>query len=386
MFKYILKKEFLLIFRNIHALLVLFVMPSVFIIIMSLALKNTYSNSIDIKFEVLLTSENKNKDIQDLLKKLKDNNFFNITYSKEVSNKKDILYSKNYDFLIQMPSTYLKDIQKNKDINVNIYSSPDLSIQNINLLKSLLSSNISKQLIKNLLIQLDVNTQETKDFNNSIKHHYISKENSFKITSVQQSVPAWLIFSMFFILIPISNTFINEKNFGTLSRIKSINVSMLPILFGKIIPYYLINLFQVLFMILIGIYLMPILGADSLQIKGSILLIFLLSSVVSLAAISFALVIANIAKKSEDATTIGGISNIILAALGGIMVPKFIMPQSMQEISELSPMSWALDSFLELFVNGGTFIDIKEYIFKLTLFAIICFIISYVLLIKKGSK
>jgi len=54
MLKYILKKEFLLIFRNIHALLVLFVMPSVFIIIMSLALKNTYSNSIDIKFEVLL--------------------------------------------------------------------------------------------------------------------------------------------------------------------------------------------------------------------------------------------------------------------------------------------------------------------------------------------
>ncbi|MGB6328685.1 MAG: ABC transporter permease [Halarcobacter sp.] len=386
MFKYILKKEFLLIFRNLHALLVLFVMPSVFIIIMSLALKNTYSNSIDVKFEVLLRSENKSKDIEDLLKKLQNNNFFNISYSQKSSDDKTILYSKNYDFLIKIPASYLKDIQNNKDINVDVFSTADMSIQNINLLKSQISSNISKQLIKNLLIQLDVNTQETKDFNKSIKHHYVSKENSFNITSVQQSVPAWLIFSMFFILIPISNTFINEKNFGTLNRIKSINVSMLPILFGKIVPYYVINLFQVLFMILIGIYLMPILGADSLQIKGNIFLIFLLSSLVSLSAISFALVIANIANKSEDATTIGGISNIILAALGGIMVPKFIMPQSMQELSELSPMSWALDSFLEVFVKGGTFVDIKEYILKLTLFAIICFIISYILLIKKGSK
>lgn len=386
MFKYILKKEFLLIFRNLHALLVLFIMPSAFIIIMSLALKNTYSNSIDVKFKVLISSKKETKNTQDLITKLQDNNFFEVSFSKEIKNQKDTLYKNNYDFLIYIPNDYLKNIQKNKDIKIDIYSKPDISISNINLLKNLLSSAISKQIIKNLLLQLDVDVSKTKDFNKNISHHYISKENSFKITSVQQSVPAWLIFSMFFILIPISNTFINEKNFGTLDRIRSINISLMPILLGKIIPYYLINLFQVLFMILIGIYLMPILGTDALQIKGNIFLIFLLSSVVSLSAISFALVIANIAKKSEDATTIGGISNIILAALGGIMVPKFIMPQSMQEISELSPMSWALDSFLELFVRGGTFIDIKEYIFKLTVFAIICFIISYILLTKKGKK
>lgn len=386
MFKYILKKEFLLIFRNLHALLVLFIMPSAFIIIMSLALKNTYSNSIDVKFKVLISSKKETKNTQDLITKLQDNNFFEVSFSKEIKNQKDTLYKNNYDFLIYIPNDYLKNIQKNNDIKIDIYSKPDISISNINLLKNLLSSAISKQIIKNLLLQLDVDVSKTKDFNKNISHHYISKENSFKITSVQQSVPAWLIFSMFFILIPISNTFINEKNFGTLDRIRSINISLMPILLGKIIPYYLINLFQVLFMILIGIYLMPILGTDALQIKGNIFLIFLLSSVVSLSAISFALVIANIAKKSEDATTIGGISNIILAALGGIMVPKFIMPQSMQEISELSPMSWALDSFLELFVRGGTFIDIKEYIFKLTVFAIICFIISYILLTKKGKK
>ncbi len=172
-------------------------MPSVFIIIMSLALKNTYSNSIDVKFDVLLTSEKESKDIKDLLDKLQDNNYFNVKFSKLTQNKKDILYSQNYSFLIQIPSSYLKDIQKNKDIKVDVFSTSDMSIQNINLLKSLISSNISKQLIKNLLIQLDINTQETKDFNKSIKHHYISKENSFNITSVQQSVPAWLIFSMF---------------------------------------------------------------------------------------------------------------------------------------------------------------------------------------------
>ncbi len=73
-------------------------MPSVFIIIMSLALKNTYSNSIDVKFDVLLTSEKESKDIKDLLDKLQDNNYFNVKFSKLTQNKKDILYSQNYSF------------------------------------------------------------------------------------------------------------------------------------------------------------------------------------------------------------------------------------------------------------------------------------------------
>jgi len=383
MFRYILKKEFLLVLRNMHALLVLFVMPSAFIIIMSLALQNTYSNKIDVKFKVLVSSENESKSVKDLLFKLETNNFFEINYVNGVVKDENSLYKKGYDYLVHIPNDYLKSIQNNSDLQIDIYSKPESSFQNINLLKNLLSSNISKQLIKNLLIQLDVDTTQTKDFYKNIHHHYISKQNSFQVTSVQQSVPAWLIFSMFFILIPISNTFINEKNFGTLRRIKSINVSMFPILLGKVIPYYIINLVQVCFMILVGMYLMPRLGTDALQIQGNVWLIFLLASSVSFAAISFALVIANVAKKSEDATSIGGISNIILAALGGIMVPKFIMPEKMQEMSELSPMSWALDGFLEVFVNGGTFIDIQSSIFKLSIFAILCFIIAYILLQRK---
>ena len=383
MFKYILKKELLLVSRNLHALLVLFVMPSAFIIIMSLALQNTYSNKIDVKFKVLVTSDIKTKIVDDLISKLQNNDFFEIRYIDDEIKDKNILYKKGYDHFIFIPSSYLKSIQQNKDTQIDIYSKPESSIQNINLLKNLVSSNISKQIINNLLIQLDVDTKNTKDFTKSVLHHYISKENSMKVTSVQQSVPAWLIFSMFFILIPISNTFINEKNLGTLNRIKSINVSMLPILLGKVVPYYIINLIQVGFMILVGIYVMPQLGADALQINGNLGMIFIIASCVSFAAISFALVIANIAKKTEDATSIGGISNILLAAIGGIMVPKFIMPQSMQEISELSPMSWALDSFLEVFVNGGTLLDIQNSLFKLLMFAIICFFIAYILLQRK---
>jgi ABC-2 type transport system permease protein len=366
--------------------MVLFVMPTAFIIIMSLALQNTYSNKIDVKFNVLITGNEKSTPLKTLLSHFENSTFFNVSFSNTPHSNKEHLYNKSIDFVLHIPSGYLKKIQQNKDIHIYLYSKPNAPIQTINLLKQQLAANISKQLIKTLLVQLDVNTLNTKDFTNNIIHEFISKEHNIHINSVQQSVPSWLIFSMFFILIPISNTFINEKNFGTLRRMQSIDVPLILVLLGKIIPYYVINLIQVIFMIAVGIYIMPLLGASALSIQGNYFAVFSIASLVSLSAISFALVIANIAKKSEDATTIGGISNIIFAALGGIMVPKFIMPEKMQLISEFSPMSWALESFMQIMIQGGNLNDTYGYMLKLTLFAIICLIISYTLLKKQGTQ
>jgi ABC-2 type transport system permease protein len=35
------------------------------------------------------------------------------------------------------------------------------------------------------------------------------------------------------------------------------------------------------------------------------------------------------------------------------MVPKFFMPQSMQTLSNISPMSWGLEGFLDVFLRGS---------------------------------
>lgn len=66
---------------------------------------------------------------------------------------------------------------------------------------------------------------------------------------------------------------------------------------------------------------------------------------------------------------LGGGINIILAALGGIMVPKSVMPAAMGQLAEVSPMSWALDAFLTLLVGQGSAADIAPYCFRLLLMA-----------------
>ncbi|WP_298752396.1 ABC transporter permease [uncultured Arcobacter sp.] len=386
MFKYILKKELLLIFRDIHALMVLFIMPALFILIMSLALKNTYSDTLETKLKVAVISST-NEDIKGFVDDLNKSNYFSANLVKNEALK-ILIYKDNYDFVVSLDENFKTKINKNvKDFEIKTFSKSGIKKEYFYILKNSITEIISKSIMKDFFIKSKIDARTLSVLSEKINNTYIYKNEKVKSkpSSVQQSVPAWLVFSMFFILIPISNTFINEKNFGTISRIRSIDVSLFPILLGKIIPYFIVNQIQVVIMILVGIFIVPLLGGDSLVISGNYLLIFCMSSAISIAAICFALFIANISKTTEEATSIGGVTNIVLAALGGIMVPKFVMPQFMQDISSYSPMSWGLEGLLEIFVRGGSFSDIKIYLLYLCSFAIVFLLLAYMKL-KKGNN
>jgi ABC-2 type transport system permease protein len=171
-------------------------------------------------------------------------------------------------------------------------------------------------------------------------------------------VPAWLVFSMFFVVIPLSNTFIAERNYGTLTRLQSMNISTAFLLAGKLLPFFIVNLIQVVLMILVGVFVVPLLGGDALTMGDSYSGLLLITTAVSFSSISLALLVASIAKTTEHATTIGGVFNIILAAIGGIMIPKFVMPHFMQTLSVVSPMSWGLEGFLDIFLRNGNVLDV----------------------------
>jgi ABC-2 type transport system permease protein len=179
-----------------------------------------------------------------------------------------------------------------------------------------------------------------------------------ELTSVQQSVPAWLVFAMFFVVIPLSTIFIAEKQHGTLPRLRTLRVSTTVLLVGKVVPFYLINLVQTTVMLLVGRYLVPLTGGDVLHLDCDWFALWVMASAVSLAAIGFALALATIARTTEQATTFGGVANILFGALGGVMVPKLVMPSAMQQATLFSPMAWGLNGFVDVFVRGAHVADL----------------------------
>ena len=207
---------------------------------------------------------------------------------------------------------------------------------------------------------------------------YISRagEAVEKPNSVQHSVPAWLVFGMFFIMIPLSNVMALERQTNTITRLRLARAPATTLVAAKLLPYFLINQLQFVVMLLLGRYLLPLLGVPPLLLNGPLWPYALLAVAVSLAALGYALLVSVLAKSTEHAVVLGGGGIIIMAALGGIMVPAYVMPEAMQALARLSPMAWGLDAFQQLLLNRAGVGGIAAYLQLLLLFAAACLLLA----------
>ena len=138
---------------------------------------------------------------------------------------------------------------------------------------------------------------------------------------------------------------------------------------AKLVPYFLINQLQFVGMLLLGRYLLPEIGVPALILNGSLVPYALLSAAVSAATLGYALLISVCAKSTEHAVVLGGGGIILMAAIGGIMVPAHVMPETMQQLTWISPMAWGLKAFQELLLNRSGLDGIGRYLLLLSAFS-----------------
>ena len=395
--RYTLKKEFLLIIRDVHAVAVLFVMPAVFIMIMSLAMRDLFELHNTVHIDVLAVNHDEGKESGAFLKAIEELRTFKFhLLDKDVATEKvkEQMLSRDFKFALLIGKNFSAVVGKEgkgKDEKpLELLVDPSVNVQTQMVLKSALEGKLAKlkadrfiDSIGEFLDSAGIDRKKLQEAEESqIEVSYVHKGGRYvKMPSaVQQSVPAWLVFSMFFIVIPISNTFISERGQGTLMRLKSMNVSRFSLIMGKMVPYLLINAIQVVIMIAIGVYVVPLFGGTALTLGVSLGGLILIALTVSFSAISLALLIASLARTTEQATTIGGVLNIIFGALGGIMVPKFVMPGFMQDLANLSPMSWGLEGFLDIFLRNGSVSDVLPESLSLFIFGVIMLTLTVILL------
>lgn len=383
----VLKKEILLTLRDIHALMVLFAMPVAFILVMSLALQETDRQELK-QFEVgIVFASTKDKQAAEATR-LKTASEFNFIDYASLSIFSEHAEKDHLVAGVVVPENFFASLRADDAINqkpLEVYYQPTtpLPLRKL-LLASLRQSLASIQLERRLAQETDdpFLRQGMRD-KFLAKNLIVEKENlneekgtEAKPTSVQQSVPAWLIFSMFFVVIPIATTLLIEKQNGTHQRLMTLPVSDLYLLLGKLIPYLIINIIQTILMFLVGIYLVPLLGGTGLVLTDNAWLLIPMSLCVGLAAISLALLIATFVRSTEQATTIGGVINLLLAAIGGIMVPTYVMPTFMQQAASWSPMNWGLEGFLTILLREGQLADITSNMSKLLVLALVFFIMA----------
>jgi len=164
--------------------------------------------------------------------------------------------------------------------------------------------------------------------------------------SVEQNVPGYTIFGVFFIVQVIATSLLSEKQNGTFRRLLAAPLSQPALLLGKLLPYYLVNLLQVALMFTIGALVFD------MNLGNAPLALVLVTLATAAAATGMGLLVASFGKTPEQ---IGGLSTLLaltLAAVGGMMVPTFVMPEFMQAISKISPHAWALAGYQDVIVRG----------------------------------
>lgn len=206
-----------------------------------------------------------------------------------------------------------------------------------------------------------------------IREQYAQLDESRIIpNSVQHNVPAWGMFAIFFIVISLSGNMIKERDDGSFMRLLTMPCPYWIYIFSKILIYLVVCLTQLFLMFLMGIHVLPLLGLPALALGQSWTGLWLMTFSASLAAIGYGIIIGKIAANYQQAATFGSISVVILAAIGGVWIPTFVMPSAMQIVSRLSPLNWGLSGFYKIFVRDAVWFSVLPESALLFLFFILC--------------
>ena len=403
-------KETLLLKRDFGGLVILFVMPLILIITITLIQDGTYKSMSDVKIPILLVDNDNDTISKTVRKNLNESGSFEVLTQLNGKNiteevAQEAVFKGKYQLAIVIPEKLSSDLQLKVNQNV------DRIVSSFGLTDSL-SSSVENQKIEPKEIKLYFDPATQLSFKNGVKNaidRMISQIETSSIyttfqeqlgegdepvfeqesfisfkeivptidnkeilpNSVQHNVPAWTLFAIFFIVVPLSINIVKEKSQGTLVRLITNPVPYAVVIAGKTATYLVICMIQFYLMVAVGIYLFPHIGLPALDVSGKLFLMSIVAIFAGLAAVGFGILLGTLAKTQEQSAPFGATSVVILAAMGGVWIPVFAMPKVMQFIAHISPMNWGLNAFYDVLLRNGRILEILPEISLLLLFFII---------------
>lgn len=410
-------KEILVLIRDIAGLAILFVMPMVLIFVMTLIQDSTFRKLDETNLEVLVVNNDQDSLGMAIERGLASTGFFSVKTSlddERISEQRlqRNISEGNYQIGILIKEGATKALRENAKMlidkaigeggsdslrfktdttcgaSVVVYFDP--VIKNsfkqsvMNALENFTSTIESKIIFQAFAEEVKPLLPEGSELSFlgergiTIEQTYAFNEyNEVLPNSVQHNVPAWTVFAMFFIIIPLTGNIIKEREDGSALRLKLMPGSYITVLLSKILVYLVVCLIQFFLMLVVGILFLPLLGMPTLELGSHPGALLILSLSVALAATGYGVLLGTIATSHEQAASFGSVSVIILAAIGGVWVPVYMMPPIMQKISIISPLNWGVDGFYDVFLRGANLQKIAPQALSLILFCVVTMLLAF---------
>jgi ABC-2 type transport system permease protein len=194
---------------------------------------------------------------------------------------------------------------------------------------------------------------------------------------IQNNVPGFILFAMFFIVIPLSASMIVEKNEGAFMRLKVLPVTWLTLLSAKVLVYVIVCLIQFFLMVLMGTWgFHSLFGMQPFVIGNSWGALIVVTVAASLAAVGFGILTGAVAKSVAQAALAGSVLVVLLGLVSGTFLPVYLLPGWIQAVSIVSPIRWGIDAYLHIIVLGQGITSVMTDLFLLVMFFSLAMTIS----------
>ncbi len=158
-----------------------------------------------------------------------------------------------------------------------------------------------------------------------------------------QAVAGTAIMMLLFSIAGIGGGLLDEKEAGTLKRLLYSPVKPTDVLFGKMLAALVISMLQLTIMF---VFSWMVFG---LQIFKDVTSLILMIITTAFAVSSFGIFLVSIAKSRQQLQGYSTIIIMLMSAIGGSMIPLFVMPEIMQKIAVVSVNYWGIQGFYDIF-------------------------------------
>jgi len=355
---YIIQKEFKQIFRNKGMLPIIFVLPLLQLVILSNAATFEVKN---IKFAYIDNDHSSTS--RELINKFEASTYFKVLTdfsSKDIASSS--MLKGDVDVVIEIPSHFERDLQKEKKANlgitINAIDGAAAGVENVYLTKIIQSFNKN---IKTDLMQISDAKIEPVNIE-TIPLFWYNETLNYKTFMV----PGILVLLVTMITLFLAGmNIVREKEIGTLEQINVTPIKKSQFIIGKLFPFWIIG------MGLLSIGLILARFIFNVPMVGSLLLMYVYTSIYILVILGMGLFISNFTDTQQQAMFIAWFFMVIFILMSGLFTPIESMPEWAQILTEFNPIKYFVEVMRMVMLKGSGFIDIIPQLIKTIVYAFI---------------
>jgi ABC-2 type transport system permease protein len=338
------KKEFSHVFRDRKTLLMLFGVPIVQIVLFGFALTNEIKNS-----NIVIVDNAKDLASQQIITKIASTDYFKIR--KELMNASQIdaaFKSGDIKLAIVFPENFYTDLLHSNKAQIQVIadaSDPNTGTTLTNYVTGIIAD-YQAQLNATVNVPEQINIDTRMLYNPDLK-------------GAPNFVPGVIAMVMLLICVMMTSiSIVREKELGTMEVLLVSPFKPLYVILAKAVPYLVLSLINLTVILVLSVF------ALDLPIKGSILLLYAVSTMYIITSLALGLLVSTGAKSQYGAMTLSLVGMMLpTMMLSGYIFPIENMPWVLRVLSNVVPAKWFYIIIKDVMLKGLGF----SYIWKETL-------------------